>query len=142
MIKHINAILWALTIFMVGSILVMDAQAADVQWSKGYDANCINPTERADGTPLPASEIASIKYHIYRAGTVANGNPEYEAPPMVGGCKATFINTKLMTIGDKEAYAITVDTDGRESVYSSPAFVFSVVKSNPKPPSSLSGILR
>lgn len=128
--------------FALAMMVISSVNAADVQWSKGYDANCTDATERSDGTPLLAPEIASVEYYIYKEGAFPAGNPEIPPIVMVGGCKLTFIDTKLLTTGNKEAYAVTIDTEARRSVYSSPAFVFTVTKSNPKPPSGMIGTLR
>ena len=43
------------------------ANADTVQWSKGYTADCDNPTEREDGTVMSAAEISHIIYQIIPA---------------------------------------------------------------------------
>ena len=110
------------------------ANADTVQWSKGYTADCDSPTERVDGTALPASEISHIIYQIIPA---SGGTPTYEAL-MQGGCKPTFVDTKSnVPTGDYLLHGITVDTDGQVSVQSSPGVPMTVQKAKPKPPTGL-----
>jgi len=116
--------------FIILMLLSMPVFAIDVQWSKGYLGNCDNPTERVDGTPLLASEIDHVVYQIKSGDQVV-----YEAL-MAGGCKETFIDTKLyVPPGDYLLYGYTVDTEGRESVLSEPGVVLTVQKARPKAPS-------
>jgi len=107
------------------------ANADDVQWAKGYTADCDNATEREDGSALDASEIASVRYIIIpEGGTV----PVYTAI-MAGGCTPTYIDTKkFVPVGRYFLHGITVDTDGRESAVSSPGAPLTVQKSRPNPP--------
>jgi len=130
MIKHLNIILWALTIFVVISIFVIDARADDVQWSKGFDINCTNATTREDGSSLAASEIAAIKYYGFAAGDQATPDHVYTFD---GECQSVHIDTKEMPTGIKDFYATTVDTDGQESSSLSASKVtHKIMKARPK----------
>ena len=105
-----------------------------VQWSKGYTASCSDAVEREDGTPLAPEEIARVEYYLDDVdGNVTN--PSYTAI-MSGGCQPVFIDTKRLTTGSYYAFAITVDTDGRESVASLSKQVV-IQKAKPKPPTGL-----
>ena len=122
-------------LFIIAAFLIAGVtNADDVQWAKGYTADCDNATEREDGTALPADEIAVVKYMIATSGTAT---PTHTAI-MAGGCNPTFIDTKrYVPVGDYFLYGITVDTDGQESVVSSPGVPLTVMKARPKPPSGL-----
>ena len=57
---------------------------------------------------------------------------------MAGGCKETFIDTKLyVPPGDYLLYGYTVDTEGRESALSDPGVELIVQKARPNPPSNM-----
>lgn len=115
-------------------VVVAPVHADDVQWSKGFTVNCTNPTLREDGTTLLSSEIGSIKYFIFRDGQTTD--PEH-THISIGACKAAFIDTKSnLTTGVKDIYAVTVDTEDRESDFSQ-VLTHRIIKSRPKPPSNL-----
>ena len=108
--------------------------AKEVQWSQGYTANCTNATQRVDGTILNATEIAFVKYQII---PVSSTSATYEVI-MSGGCRTTFIDTKqFVPVGSYLMHGITVDTDGLESVLSSPGVELIVQKARPKSPSGV-----
>lgn len=108
--------------------------AKDVQWAQGYTANCDNATEREDGTALPLNEIASVHYLIIPA---SGGEPIYTMI-MTGGCNPMFVDThQFVPAGNYLLHGITVDTEGRQSVMSTPGNVLTVIKARPKPPTGL-----
>jgi hypothetical protein len=119
-------------LFLLLMFLAFPVHADDVQWSKGFTANCIDATERADGTLLALSEIGSIKYSIFPDGEIVN--PEH-VHVSGGPCRSTFIDTKQFSVGVKDIYMTTIDTDGRESVFST-VKTHTIIKANPKPPKS------
>ena len=113
----------------------MKASADDVQWSKGYMGGCTDATQREDGSPLLASEIAKVEYYLDKEdGNITS--PELTVL-MSGGCKDTFIDTKQVGTGIYFAYARTFDTDARESIASTPGVVKTITKAKPKPPSGV-----
>ena len=127
MIKHTKTLIFLL-------VFSLPVHAKDVQWSQGYTGGCVNPSEREDGSLLPLSEISLVRYLIIPEGSTT---PKH-AVIMSGGCVNTFIDTKRnVPVGSYLIHAITVDTDGRESVLSLPGVSLNVIKSNPKPPSGL-----
>jgi len=121
---------------LIALLLIAGTANADVQWSKGFDINCTNATERENGTALAASEIGSITYYVFKAGVITS-SPEHTYM-FIGECSLSHIDTKLLSTGRKEIYAKTTDTDGRISTnMSSPAYLVNIIKSNPKPPTGL-----
>jgi hypothetical protein len=97
--------------------LAASAETIVIKRSEGYTANCTNATEREDGTPLPASEIASVWYALDPVHGAGGGDPAYSAL-MSGGCKPTFIDTKQLPKGVYYRFAVTTDTEGLVSVIS------------------------
>jgi len=73
-----------------------------------YQITWTSPTERADGTPLPISEISH--YDLYADGALLTAVP---------GGDSTFQSS--MDPGEHCFAMKTVDTDGRESVFSNEA---------------------
>jgi hypothetical protein len=125
--KHIST-LFVASVLMITLIGVL--QAEDIQWAQGFTADCDNPTEREDGTPLSIEEIARVEYYL----DPVDGNldtPAYTAI-MAGGCQPTFIDTKQLSVGDYWAYARTYDTDLLDSVASTPGIPKHIQKSRPK----------
>ena len=126
---------------LVMALLPFSAQSDIVQWSKGYTANCDNPVERVDGTPLAASEIARVEYLLSPVdGMTGKELSEltgvaYTAV-MSGGCTSTYIDTKRMLVGDYFAYTVAFDTDARQSVLSV-NHAITVQKARPKSASGL-----
>lgn len=120
-------IITTIVLMLLGTLLHADT----VQWSQGYLGNCDNPTEREDGTPLLPAEIGRVEYYLDRTdGNITN--PELTVI-MTGGCSETFINTKAVGTGDYFAYGRVFDTDGIDSVASSPGVPKTIQKSRPKP---------
>lgn len=125
-----------LGIFIVGSFLAFNIQAEVIQWSQGFTADCDNPTERVDGTPLAVGEIANVYYYI--DSTDGNITSPVYTTIMTGGCTPTFVDTKQFNIGTTYyRYGVTEDTEGQLSVVSSPGVPFTVQKAKPKPPSNI-----
>jgi hypothetical protein len=115
-------------------LVATSVQAEVVQWSKGYTGDCTNPTRREDESILTLAEIARVEYYLDKV----NGNlatPELTVL-MSGGCRAMFIDTKLVGVGNYYKYAMTVDTEGRKSVASIGTPV-TIQKSNPKSPTDI-----
>ena len=124
-----------LILFAAFLMTSVDVMAETIQWSKGYTGGCTNATQREDGSPLLATEIAKVEYYLDKNdGDIIS--PEMTVI-MTGGCKDTFINTKQVGTGDYFIYARTFDTDGRVSVASSPGVLVTIQKARPNPPSGL-----
>lgn len=121
--KKVRLVFVALAIFILGAAVSQCANAAgafsdDVSWEL--------PTQRVDGTPLPASEIANIQIRVQRDGVDVALN---EYPPSI--LAMTFDrdlppNYTLCYAGK------TIDTTGLESEWS--AEVCKIVRGNPNPP--------
>jgi len=124
------------TIIMLAMMLALPATAQVVKRNDGYTAGCTNATEREDGTPLPASEIQSVWYLINKTyGDITNPT---KSVLMSGGCKDTYVDTKQMPVGDYHRYAITVDTDGVQSVVSPQMTdVLTIQNAKPKAPGNI-----
>lgn len=121
------------TTILLAALIATTVNATEVQWAQGFSANCTNATERTDGSILNATEISVVKYRIRDL----NGLLVYEAI-MAGGCRTTFIDTKqFVPVGNYLAHGITVDTDGLESIESTPGTSLVIMKSRPKPPSGV-----
>ena len=134
MIKYTNAVLWLVSVLMVSAIMVMDANAIEVQWAQGWTADCDNATQRTDGSALSTAEIEYVEYRVTPS---TGGNATYTVL-MTGGCKPTYIDTKqFIPVGTYLLTGVTVDTDGRVSVPSDPGIELTVMKAKPKPPSGL-----
>lgn len=86
----------------------------------------VPPVEREDGTQLSPDEIAGFRiYWGARAGDYQNTIPL--------NADVTSYTTEEFPLGSTFAVMTTIDTDGRESVYS-PEISWRL-KHNPKPPS-------
>ena len=115
------------------------ALAADDMYKRGKDqnftANCINPTERTDGTPLALSEIAEIVYYVDVSGGFT-GNPLLTIN-MQGGCMAVPVDLQQFPINiELGRYAKTIDTGGLESIVAA-GRTFIVQSANPKAPGQI-----
>lgn len=96
------------------------AVAAKATYAASSDTSCTPPTQRADGSPLPASEIAGYKWFV-------NG---------VEVQQTTDCNSFWLLAGQEGALdvqATTVDTGGRESAMS-PVTVKTFITALPNPP--------
>ena len=70
------------------------------------------PTERADGTPLPISEIDRYDWYIeYNGGTVTQSTTQ-----LVNGEFTEAVDVDTVGAGTYRLWYRTIDTDGRESV--------------------------
>ena len=134
MARKINLILWLATVIFVAFIFTLDAKAKDVQWSQGYTGGCLDPSQRVDGTPLPPAEIAKVEYYLDQTdGDITT--PELTII-MNGGCRDTFIDTKVLSTGTYYAYGRAFDTDGLVSDVSVSTDIV-ITKAKPKPPSGI-----
>jgi hypothetical protein len=122
--------MYRLSLFLIISTLSCIAHADDVQWSKGYTANCDNAVERENGEPLALSEIDRVEYYLDKTdGNITN---PVLTILMNGGCKPMFVDTRQLSVGDYFAYGRTWDTDGLDSVVSTPGVPKHIQKSRPK----------
>jgi hypothetical protein len=120
----------------VAMALALPATAQVVKRSEGYPANCTDATEREDGTPLLASEIANVWYYLDK--TYGDVDTATKSILMSGGCKDTYVDTKQMPVGDYHRYAITVDTDGEPSRVSDQLpEVLTIQNAKPKAPGNI-----
>lgn len=107
----------AVTLVVLFLLLAVASNTANAASS---DTSCTPPTQRADGSPLPASEIAGYKWFV-------NG---------VEVQQTTDCNSFWLLAGQEGALdvqATTVDTGGRESAMS-PVTVKTFITALPNPP--------
>jgi hypothetical protein len=87
---------------------------------------CVPPTEREDGTALPAAEISHYLFYI-SDGTLGTY-------PNVVRADTCQITVDLLSV-KRHVGATTVDTDGRESSRKSNIITLpAITVANPKPP--------
>jgi len=98
-------------IFLMVSIVSFEVFAIDPTIDPTKTLTCTMPIERTDGTPLAADEIAEIRFFVSQdlaTWTPAGTNT---------ACSQVYDLTSVPD-GTYHYVAQTVDTDGRESVYS------------------------
>lgn len=105
-----------------------------VNYQLGVDTSkpvsCTNATERTDGTPLPAGEIADAAIRI-------TGPDSYQNTlVMVGGCKTVSLPLDGLAPGDYTMIGTHTDTGGRMSIDSIPVnfTLLPPIPANPNPP--------
>lgn len=103
-----------LTLALVLALFSSLSMAASSQTS------CTPPTARADGSPLPANEIANYRWFVN--GTWVQDTPDCNSFWLLAG-----------TEGALDVTATTVDTGGRESA-PSPVYVKDFTTALPNPP--------
>lgn len=115
----------ALVIAMLMPFSVMADITVDPTVDPSYTLTCTQPIEREDGTPLAIGEIAENRFYI---GTAPNDYQE-QISNIPASCS---LNVDATAVADGNYYYVVtvVDTDGRESLYSTP-FVVTVQRVKP-----------
>lgn len=98
---------------------------------------CVYPIEREDGTPLAIGEIATVKFYVESNG-VGGFVP---AGSNSTACRQVY-DMSAVADGVYVYVATTLDTDGRESVFSAVNLTATVKRmANPKAPTGIAGSL-
>jgi hypothetical protein len=118
--KYILAALLAVTPFTTMANVTVDPTI-----DNSYTLSCTQPIEREDGTPLAIGEIA--KNNFYVGTTPGNYTETIENLPPT--CSLT-VDATAVADGSYYYVVTVVDTDGRESMYSTP-FVVTVQRVKP-----------
>lgn len=123
-----------LTLFFM--VATANLFAADYQLGvdTGKTINCINPTERTDGSALAAGDIERIECYIDQ--TDQNIDSPFMTILMQGGCKPVSVPFDGMDVGTWHQYCRTYDTGGRTDGLSAslPFELLPPIPADPMPP--------
>ncbi len=95
---------------------------------------CAYPIAREDGTPIAISEIATIMFYVGRL--TGDYQDQVASAVPIPGCKLAIDVTKVLD-GDYFYVMTAIDTDGRESSYSSEITLTVKRIAKPNPPTGL-----
>ena len=108
--------------WVIGIMIALGIVAAPIALSAPKDFTWTNATQRVDGSPFPAAELAETRIYC-------DGN----ATPVVTVVDGSQAATVEFTVGSHSCYATHVDTDGQESDPSN-TVTFVVTPARPNPP--------
>lgn len=117
-------------LLLILALVGLPVQAATYQL--GVDTvkpiTCTNPTQRTDGTSLPASDIKEVRITVAGTGYT-------KTITMPGGCTRVDLDITTLSAGTYQMVGVTEDTGGRVSAVS-PAVPFTLLApiAPPKPP--------